>query len=38
VVTRGRTVGYIECSDSSKLIAEASSTFFVLRDEQSKQR
>jgi uncharacterized protein (TIGR00369 family) len=41
VVTRGRTVGYIECeivSDGDKLIAKASSTCFVLRGEQSKQR
>jgi uncharacterized protein (TIGR00369 family) len=41
VVTRGRTVGYIECeivSDGGKLIAKASSTCFVLRGEQSKQR
>jgi uncharacterized protein (TIGR00369 family) len=41
VVTRGRTVGYVECSivsDGDKLIAKASSTCFVLRGEQSKQR
>jgi uncharacterized protein (TIGR00369 family) len=41
VINRGKNVGYVECeiaSDSGKQIAKASSTCFVLRGEQSKQR
>lgn len=41
VVNRGKNVGYVECdivNDSGKQIAKASSTCFVLRGEQSKQR
>jgi uncharacterized protein (TIGR00369 family) len=41
LITRGKNVGYIECeilSDDGKKIAKASSTCFVLRGEQSKQR
>jgi len=41
VINRGKNVGYVECEiagDSGKQIAKASSTCFVLRGEQSKQR
>jgi uncharacterized protein (TIGR00369 family) len=41
VINRGKNVGYIECeiaADNGKQIAKASSTCFVLRGEQSKQR
>jgi uncharacterized protein (TIGR00369 family) len=41
VINRGKSVGYVECEiagDSGKQIAKASSTCFVLRGEQSKQR
>jgi uncharacterized protein (TIGR00369 family) len=41
VINRGKNAGYVECEiagDSGKRIAKASSTCFVLRGEQSKQR
>jgi uncharacterized protein (TIGR00369 family) len=41
VLNRGKSVGYVECeinSETGKLIAKATSTCFVLRGEQSKQR
>jgi len=41
VVSRGENVGYVECeitNEAGKQIAKASSTYFVLRSEQPKQR
>jgi uncharacterized protein (TIGR00369 family) len=41
VVTRGKTVGYLECEvadQQGKQIAKVSSTCFILRGEQAKQR
>jgi uncharacterized protein (TIGR00369 family) len=42
VVSRGKNIGYLECEivddAGGKQIAKASSTCFVLRGEQSKQR
>jgi uncharacterized protein (TIGR00369 family) len=41
VVSRGKNIGYVECgitNEAGKQIAKVSSTCFVLRGEQSKQR
>ena len=41
IVSRGKNAGYLECeiaNEAGKQIAKASSTCFVLRGEQSKQR
>jgi uncharacterized protein (TIGR00369 family) len=41
VVTRGKTVGYLECEvtdQQGKQIAKVNSTCFILRGEQAKQR
>ena len=41
VINRGKNVGYVECeitSNDGKQVAKATSTCFVLRGEQSKQR
>jgi uncharacterized protein (TIGR00369 family) len=41
VVQRGRTIGYVECTivdDENRLVAKASSTCMVLRDQKASGR